>query len=54
MFDPKYKLTDRIISDLTAIAEAKGIIDRAKILPQGSTIRLVPKLLMPVDTFLPH
>ncbi len=34
MFNPKYKLTDKIISDLTAIAEAKGIIDRAKILPQ--------------------
>ncbi|MFA6171001.1 MAG: Fic family protein [Patescibacteria group bacterium] len=34
MFNPKYKLTNRILSDLTAIAEAKGIIDRAKILPQ--------------------
>jgi len=34
MFNPKYKLTDRIIANLTAIAETKGIIDRAKILPQ--------------------
>ncbi len=34
MFNPKYKLTDKILRDLTAIAEAKGIIDRAKILPQ--------------------
>lgn len=34
MFDPKYKLTNRIITNLTTIAETKGIIDRAKILPQ--------------------
>src|SRR3989344_2963578 len=34
MFKPKYKLTDKILAGLTAIAEAKGIIDRAKILPQ--------------------
>jgi Fic family protein len=34
MFNPKYKLTDKILSGLTAIAEAKGIIDRAKILPK--------------------
>lgn len=34
MFNPKYKHTDKILRDLTAIAEAKGIIDRAKILPQ--------------------
>lgn len=34
MFSPKYKLTDKILRDLTAIAEAKGIIDRAKILPK--------------------
>ncbi|MBI5076892.1 Fic family protein [Candidatus Falkowbacteria bacterium] len=34
MFDPKYRLTDKILQNLTAIAEAKGIIDRAKILPQ--------------------
>src|SRR3989338_9121036 len=34
MFNPRYKLTDKILGDLTAIAEAKGIIDRAKILPQ--------------------
>jgi len=34
MFNPQYKLTDKILGDLTAIAETKGIIDRAKILPQ--------------------
>ncbi|MFH1838155.1 MAG: Fic family protein [Candidatus Kuenenbacteria bacterium] len=34
MFNPKYKYTNKILRDLTAIAEAKGIIDRAKILPQ--------------------
>lgn len=34
MFNPKYKLTNKILQNLTAIAEAKGIIDRAKILPQ--------------------
>ncbi len=34
MFNPKYKLNNKIISALTAIAEAKGIIDRARILPQ--------------------
>ncbi|MBI2436609.1 MAG: Fic family protein [Candidatus Magasanikbacteria bacterium] len=34
MFNPKYKHTNKILCDLTAIAEAKGIIDRAKILPQ--------------------
>ncbi|KKP90923.1 MAG: hypothetical protein UR94_C0021G0009 [Parcubacteria group bacterium GW2011_GWA2_36_10] len=34
MFDPKYKLNNKILLNLTAIAEAKGIIGRAKILPQ--------------------
>lgn len=34
MFNPKYRLTNKILFNLTAIAEAKGIIDRAKILPQ--------------------
>ncbi len=34
MFDPKYKLNNKILANLTAIAEAKGFIDRAKILPQ--------------------
>jgi len=34
MFDPRYKLTNKILVNLTVIAEAKGIIDRAKILPQ--------------------
>jgi len=34
MFNPKYKLTNKILTALTDIAEAKGIIDRAKILPK--------------------
>jgi Fic family protein len=34
MLKPQYKLTDKMLHDLTAIAEAKGVIDRAKILPQ--------------------
>jgi len=34
MYNPKYNLNNKILSNLTAIAEAKGIIDRAKILPQ--------------------
>lgn len=34
MFNPKYNLNNKILSQLTAVAEAKGIIDRAKILPQ--------------------
>ncbi len=34
MFNPKFQLTNSILANLTAIAEAKGIIDRAKILPQ--------------------
>lgn len=34
MFHPIYKLTHAILRDLTAIAEAKGIIVRAKILPE--------------------
>lgn len=34
MFKPSYRLTTKIVSDLTAIAEAKGVIDRAKILPR--------------------
>lgn len=33
MFKPKYKITDEILKMLTAIAEAKVIIDQAKILP---------------------
>jgi len=33
MFKPKYKITDDILRMLTAIAEAKVIIDQAKILP---------------------
>ena len=34
MYNPKYNLNNKILSNLTAIAEAKGIIDRAKILPR--------------------
>ena len=34
MFNPKYRLTNKILANLTAIAEAKGIVERAKILPQ--------------------
>jgi len=34
MFSPKYNLNNKILSSLTAIAEIKGFIDRAKILPQ--------------------
>ncbi len=34
MFNPKYRLTDKIVKKLTAIAEAKAIIERAKILPK--------------------
>jgi len=48
MFKPKYKLNNKILSNLTAIAEAKGIVDRAKILPQQelrlrrqATIRMI-------------
>lgn len=39
MFDPKYKLTDKIVGELTHIAEAKAVIERAKLLPQAE-IRL--------------
>lgn len=35
MFNPKYVLTDSIVAMLTSIAESKGIISRAKILPQN-------------------
>lgn len=34
MFNPEYKLNNEILANLTAIAEVKGFIDRAKILPQ--------------------
>ena len=34
MFKPKYNLTDSIVKKLTEIAEAKAVIDAAKILPQ--------------------
>lgn len=35
MFNPKYKLTDSMVAMLTSIAESKGIISRAKLLPQN-------------------
>lgn len=35
MFDPKYKLTNKIVADLTHIAETKAVIERAKLLPQA-------------------
>jgi Fic family protein len=34
MFDPKYKITDKIVGFLTAITEAKAVIERAKLLPK--------------------
>lgn len=34
MFDPKYKLTNSIVQMLTAIAESKAVVERAKILPR--------------------
>jgi len=34
MFNPKYKLTNSIVQMLTAIAESKAVIERAKIMPQ--------------------
>ncbi len=35
MFIPQYRLTDKIVALLTAIAESKAVIERAKILPQN-------------------
>jgi Fic family protein len=34
MFDPRYKLTNKIVSMLIAIAEARSIISRSKLLPR--------------------
>jgi len=34
MFNPQYKLTDKIVNLLTSIAEAKAVIERAKLLPK--------------------
>lgn len=34
MFEPRYTLTDNIVRMLTAIAEVKGVIERAKLLPE--------------------
>jgi len=34
MFNPQYKLTNKILNMLTAVAEAKAVIERAKILPK--------------------
>src|SRR3989338_9290767 len=39
MFNPSYKLTDEIVGELTHIAEAKAVIERARLLPQAE-IRL--------------
>ena len=35
MFNPQYKLTNKIVALLTAIAESKAVVERAKILPQN-------------------
>jgi Fic family protein len=34
MFQPEYKITDKVIQMLTAIAEAKSIVERARLLPK--------------------
>ena len=34
MFNPQYKISNKIINFLTSIAEAKSVIDRAKLLPK--------------------
>jgi len=34
MFNPQYKITNKIVSLLTAITEAKAVIERAKLLPK--------------------
>ena len=34
MFSPKYKITNKIVNFLTAITEAKAVIERAKLLPK--------------------
>lgn len=34
MFEPRYTLTDTIVRMLTAIAEVKGVVDRARLLPR--------------------
>lgn len=34
MFNPQYKVTNKIVSQLTAVAEAKAVIERAKLLPK--------------------
>ncbi|MBI4050740.1 MAG: Fic family protein [Candidatus Doudnabacteria bacterium] len=35
MFSPQYKLTNEIVADLMHIAEAKAVIERARLLPQA-------------------
>jgi Fic family protein len=35
MFNPQYKITSKILSLLTSIAEAKAAVDRAKLLPKN-------------------
>ena len=39
MFNPKYTITDKLVSMLTSIAESKALVDRAKLLPKNE-IRL--------------
>ena len=34
MFKPQYKLTNKLVAMLTAVAEAKAVIDRARLLPK--------------------
>lgn len=35
MFNPQYKITPKILKDLSAISEAKAIVERAKLLPKN-------------------
>lgn len=35
MFNPSYKITSKILKDLSAISEAKAVIERAKLLPKN-------------------
>jgi len=35
MFKPQYKITSKMLSMLTAIAESKSVVENAKILPQN-------------------
>lgn len=35
MLHPKYRLTNKVLNDLTSIAESKAVIERARLLPQA-------------------